>query len=213
MKTRAVVLGVLTSAVVLFLGYGYSAYCAEAAAKTGSAAEPGAGAVNSKIGIVSMRNVFRDCKVNASYREEALAEQAKKNAELDVLEKEIAAQEAGVKALRPGTGDYMKQYEDLLNKQARFEAAKQFVSQQRALKDRRWTEDLYKEVLRITKELAKQKGLTVVLEADEPNFPMPSADELMMALQTHKVLYSDGCMDLTAEVVTEMNKIESQFKL
>ena len=212
MKTRAVVLGVLTGAVVLFLGYGYSAYCAEAAAKTGSA-EPGAGAVNSKIGIVSIRNVFRDCKVNASYRDKELAEQAKKNAELDVIEKEIAAQEAGLKALRPGTSDYMKQYEDLLNKQARFEAAKQFVSQQRVLKDRRWTEDLYKEALRITKELAKQKGLTVVLEADEPNFPMPSADELMMALQTHKVLYSDGCVDLTAEVVTEMNKIESQFKL
>ena len=169
--------------------------------------------MNSKIGIVSVRNVFRDCKVNASYREKELAEQGKKNAELDVLEKEIAAQEAGLKALRPGTSDYMKQYEDLLNKQARFEAAKQFVSQQRVLKDRRWTEDLYKEALRITKELAKQKGLTVVLEADEPNFPMPSADELMMALQTHKVLYSDGCVDLTAEVVTEMNKIESQFKL
>jgi len=212
MKTRAVVLGVLISAVVLFLGYGYSAYCAEAAAKTGSA-EPGAGAVNLKIGIVSIRNVFRDCKVNATYRDKELAEQAKKNAELDVIEKEIAAQEAGLKALRPGTSDYMKQYEDLLNKQARFEAAKQFVSQQRVLKDRRWTEDLYKEALRITKELAKQKGLTVVLEADEPDFPMPSADELMMALQTHKVLYSDGCVDLTAEVVTEMNKIESQFKL
>jgi len=201
MKTRAVVLGVLASAVVLFLGYGYTS------------AESGAGAMNSKIGIVSIRNVFRDCKVNASYRDKELAEQAKKNAELDVLEKEIAAQEAGLKALRPGTSDYMKQYEDLLNKQARFEAAKQFVSQQRVLKDRRWTEDLYKEVLRITKELAKQKGLTVVLEADEPNFPMASGDELMMALQTHKVLYSDGCVDLTAEVVTEMNKIESQFKL
>lgn len=211
MKTRTVVLGVLISAVFLFLGYGYSAYCAEAATKAGSA-EPGAGAMNLKIGIVSVRNVFRDCKVNSSYRDKELAEQAKKNAELDVLEKEIAAQEAGIKALRPGTSDYMKQYEELLNKQARFEAAKQFVSQQRVLKDRRWTEDLYKEALRITKELAKQKGLTVVLEADEPNFPMPSADELMMALQTHKVLYSEGCVNLTAEVVTEMDKIESQFK-
>jgi len=211
MKTRAVVLGVLAGAAVLFLGYGYSAYCAEAAAKTGSA-EPGAGAVNSKIGIVSIENVFRDCKVNASYREKELAEQGRKNAELDVLEKEIAAQQAGLKALRSGTSDYMKQYEELLNKQARFEAAKQ-LSQQRVLKDRRWIVDLYKEILRITKELAKQKGLAVVLEADEPDFTMPSADELMMALQTHKVLYSDGCVDLTAEVVTEMNKIESQFKL
>src|SRR4030042_80318 len=98
MKTRAVVLGVLISAVVLFLGYGYSAYCAEAAAKAGSAG-PGAGVMNSKIGIVSIGNVFRDCKVNASYREKAIAEQNTKNAELDVLGKEIPDQQAGLTPL------------------------------------------------------------------------------------------------------------------
>jgi len=35
----------------------------------------------------------------------------------------------------------------------------------------------------------------------------------MMALQTHKVLYSDGCVNLTAEIVVEMDKIESKLKL
>ncbi len=201
MKTRAVVLGGLAGAVVLFLGYGFSFAGAEADIS------------NSKIGTVSIRDIFRDCKANASYRDKALVEQNAKNMEMDALQKKIAADEAGLRALKPGSTDYMKQYEALINEQAQYEAKKQFVSQQRVLEDRRWTEVLYKEVLRITKELAKKKGLNMVLEVDEPVFPMVNTDELMMALQTHKVLYSAGCVDLTAEIVVEMDKIESKLKL
>ena len=201
MKTRTAVLGVLTGVIVLFMGYGFSF------------AGSGVSAAKSTVGIVSIREVFKDCKANASYREKAIAAQNIKNAEMDALQKKITADEAGLKALKPGTSDYMKQYEALLNEQAQFEAKKQYISQARVLEDRQWTEVLYKEVLRITKDLAKQKGLTMVLEVDEPVFPMVNTDELMMALQTHKVLYSGGCVDLSAEVVVEMDKIESTFKL
>lgn len=201
MKTRTVVLGGLILAVVLFMGYGFSF------------AGSGAAAANSKFGIVSVRAVFRDCKANANYREKAIAEQTKKNAELDALQKKIAADEAGLQALVQGSSDYMKQYEALINEQARYEAMKQFVSQQRIFQDRRWTEILYKEVLRITKELAEKKGLTMVLGVDEPDFPMTNTDELMMALQTHKVLYSGGCVNLSDEVVAEMDKIADKLKL
>jgi len=201
MKTRTVVLGGLAGAVVLFLGYGFSFAGAEADIS------------NSKIGTVSIRDIFRDCKANVGYRDKALAEQAAKNVEMDALQKKIAADEAGLRALKPGSSDYMKQFETLINEQVQYEAKKQYISQARVLEDRRWTEGLYKEVLRITKELAKKKGLNVVLELDEPVFPMVNPDELMMALQTHKVLYSDGCVNLTAEIVVEMDKIESKLKL
>ena len=206
MKTRAVVLGGLIGAVVVFLGYGFS-----------FAGSPGDGAeadiANAKVGIVSIRDIYRDCKANINYRDRAIAEQSRRNTEMDALEKKIAADEAGLKALKPGSSDYMKQYEALINEQAQYEAKKQYLTQQRALEDRQWTEVLYKEVLRITKELAKKKGLEMVFEVDEPVFPMASTDELMMALQTHKVLYSGGCASLTAEVVAEMDKIESKLKL
>ena len=201
MRTRTVVLSCLIGAVVLFLGYEYSA------------AQSKPGGSDSGIGIVSVRAVFRDCKVNATYRDRAIAEQSTRNAELDALQKAVEAQEAGLRALKPGSTDYLTQYEELLKKQAELDAKKQFNSQQRVMKDRRWTEDLYKEVLRITKELAEKKGLTLVLEAEEPEFPMANADELMMALQTHKVLFSKGCVDLTAEVTAEMDKIASKFKM
>ncbi len=201
MKTRIVVLGCLAGAVVLFCGHEYSS------------AQLKSDALSSKVGVVSLSTVFRDCKANASYRRKAIAEQETIIAKLDILEKDAAAKEAGLKALKPGSSDHLKQYEELLKKQAELDAMKQFSSRQRILKDAQWTEVLYKEILRITKELAKQKGLTMVLEVDEPDFPMANSEALMMALQTHKVLYSAGCADLTAEVVADMDKIESKFKL
>ena len=90
---------------------------------------------------------------------------------------------------------------------------KKFINQHRALKDTQWTELLYKEILQITTELAKQKGLILVVEVNEPIFPMPNYEALMIALQGHKVLYSAGCVDLTAEVTAETDKRESKLKL
>jgi len=192
----------LAGVVILFLGYGY-----------GSAAQPKTDTPTSNIGVVSIGTVFRSCKANASYKEKELAKQRETDIKIEALQKETEAQEAGLKTLKPGSSDHLKQYEELLKKQAEFEAVKQFNGLQRALKDTLWTELLYKELLQITKELASQKGLVLVLEVDEPIFPMPSADALMMALQSHKVLYSAGCVDLTAEVTAEMDKRELKLKL
>lgn len=201
MKARTLIFSGLICAVVLFAGYGYGS------------ASSGVDTLGSKIGIVSVRGVFAKCKANEAYKAKAVAEQKQRSADLEVLQKKIAAQEAGLNALKMGSSDYMKQYEQLLGKQAQFEATKQFNSQQRVLQDRRWTEDLYKEVLRISKELARAKNLAIVLEVDEPEFPMRNTDELMMALQTHKILFSEGCVDMTVEVTAEMDKIQSKFNL
>jgi len=195
--------------VILFLGYGYGS----AQSGIGPLAQPKTDTPASNIGVVSIGMAFRNCKANTSYRETELAEQRKIDLKIEARQKEIEAQEAGLKALKPGSSDHLKQYEELLKKQAEFEAMKQFNGQQRSWKNVQWTELLYKEVLHITKELASQKGLVLVVEVDEPIFPMPSADALMMALQSHKVLYSAGCVDLTAEVTAELDKRESKLKL
>jgi Skp family chaperone for outer membrane proteins len=186
--------------MVLFAGLGYSQ------------AQPKADKPSSKVGVVSVRKAFRNCKRNSKYREQAIAEQTKITAEDEKLSRELEAQEAALKALKLGSSDHLAQYKELLNKRAALEVQRQFNNQQRALKDRQWTEGLYKEVLRITGELAQQKGLELVLEVDEPEFPVESGDELMMTLSTHKVLYSGGCLDLTEEVVGRLDAQESTTK-
>ena len=201
MKIKMLVLGCLTGVVVLFLGYGYSSAQVEAGT-----------ASSSRIGVVSIRKIFLNCRTNARYRADALAEQSKIDAEMEGLRKEIGAQEAGLRALIPGTADHLAQYKELLAKQASLEVQQKFNSQQRVLKDRRWTEELYGEILQITKQLAQEKGLDMVFERTEPEFPMPSAEEFLTTLNTHKVLYSGGCVDITDDVTARLDAKELKFK-
>ena len=199
MKIKTVVLGCLMGVVVLFLVHGYSL------------AQPNADEPASKVGLVSVSQILRECKATVRYREEATVERSQTNAEEEKLTNQMETLTAGVRALVPGSSDHLAQYKELLQTQASLKALQEFNGQQRGLRDRRWTEELYKEILRTTKELAAKKGLELVLERSEPTFPIPNTDQLVMTLSTHKVLYGGGCLDITAEVIAELDKNESKL--
>ena len=201
MKVKTMFLGCLISVVALFMVHAYGP------------AQANSGKPASNIGTVSVSRALRDCKATAKFREKDGAEKDKMDAEEEKLSTEVKALAAGMRAgaLKPDSTDYMQQYQELLQKQAQLKTTEDLNPQRKALTQQLWTEKLYKEILRITKELASQKGLALVLAVDEPEFPMPRYEELAMALRTHKVLYNGGCLDLTDEVIAALDKEEAKF--
>ena len=188
----AIILSCLIGVAFLSIGYEYSR------------AEPEQ-STSEKIGVVDVRAIFRDCKRNINYREQAVADYKTAMMELESLSKELEADKAGLKTLKQGSPDYMKQYKQILEKQANLNAQQEYNKQQRVLKEQQNTEELYKDILQITKELAQQKNLDLVLENNEPEFPLKSKEELLAALNTHKVIYSSGCLDLTKGVIARLD--------
>ncbi len=142
------------------------------------------------------------------YNAEVLAEQSRTNAELQKLSKEVAASKAGLNAFKRGSNDYLVQLREVYDKQGKHNTEQEYLMQQRALKYQRWLEDLYVDILRGTGEVAKQKGLDLVVEKDEVEFPALSVENTMMAIRTHKVLYNGGCLDITDEVVAWLDEGE-----
>jgi len=199
MKVKTTILGCLIGVVVLLFVHEYSM----AQMKPNDTTLP--------IGLVDVRKALRECKATAKYREKTNAENSKMDAEEEQLSREIQALAAGLRALKQGSSDYLTQYREYLQKQNDLKTMQEFNPQQKAIKHQQWTQELYKEILRITKVLAAEKGLPLVLGSDEPEFPMQRYEELAMTLSTHKVLYSNGCMDLTNEVIAELDKEESKF--
>lgn len=199
MKIKTAVLIYLISLAVLLLVHEYGM----AQMKPGNSTLP--------VGIVDVRRALRDCKATAKYRDRTTAENNKMDAEEQQLTREIQALAAGLRALKPDSSDYLSQYREYLQKQGELKAMQEFNPRQKATKHQQWTEALYQEILRITKELAAVKGLALVLESDEPQFPIQQYEELAMTLNTHKVLYNNGCLDLTDEVIAELDKEESKF--
>jgi Skp family chaperone for outer membrane proteins len=202
MKTKTMVLCCLIGAAVSLMSYENSTAKSKADSRA-SLQKQDKGVVN--IGVVDVRRVFRDCKRNAKYGAEVMAEESKSEAEREKLSREIDSQKTGLNALKLGSSDYLAQIKELLQKQADLEAARQFNSQQRTLKDQRWTEELYMEVLKIVNKLAEEKQLDMVLQKDVVEFPSGSPDELMMTLSTHKLMYCGGCVDITDEVRAQLD--------
>jgi len=193
MKIKAIVSGCLLSVVVLFAVHEYGT------------AQAGTGAA-SKIGVVSVSRALRDCQATAKYREKTTAENDKMALEGTKLNREVQALTGEIRALRRGSDDYLARYKELLQKQAELKVLEEYSNQQGGLRDRNWTEQLYREILTVVNDLARKKGLEMVLERTEPTFPVATADQLMTALSTHKVLYDGGCLDITDEVIAELNK-------
>jgi len=165
-------------------------------------------APTAKIGIVSMRDVFKNCKKHMQYTGQAMNRQARLRAQLEDLKKEVDGQEVELKTFKQGTPDYMQQLQILFEKRAKLQSQQELVKQQSMLEDKRWLEDLYQAFERATQAIAKEKGLDLVLEKTEPEFPIPS-DELMTTLYMNKVLYAGGCMDLTSEVTARVDADET----
>ena len=196
MNLKVKTAGVLVIAVVLLAMLQYSQAAPEATPALG------------KVGVVSIRTVFNTSKRHERYRAQVLQAQSRARAQVEDMAKDIEAEEAGLKALKEGTADYMKELQTILKKRADLDGQREYLKQQRSLEDKNWMEALYQETLRIVQAVAKEKGLSLVFERTEPEFPV-SSEELMMTFSTHKVLYAEGCVDLTQEVTARLDAVGS----
>jgi len=196
MKIKVMVLSGIIGVVLVFMGY----EC--------SRAESGADKGNLRIGVVSIQKIFANCTRSAKYDQEITTERIRLDAELEKLTKEIEAEKAGLKTLKPGSNGYLTQLQKMLEKQAELEARREFYNQQRELKYQRWLEELYEDILRATAAVAKENGLDLVFEKDEVEFPALNVNNAMLAIRTHKLLYSAGCSDITSEVTARIDTEE-----
>lgn len=200
MKIRTMVLGCVIVTIVVLMGFEYSS------------AGPKADEPVPKIGVVSIQEIFGKSKRSSKYEVNIVSAQSRVTAELNKLSKEIEADKAGLKTLKVGSSDHLSQVKDILEKEGKYNAQKNYHQQEKAFKYQQYIEGLYLDILKETNEVAKEKGLMMVVEKDEVEFPALSVDGAMLAIRTHKLLYSGGCLDITADVMTRLDAKEDETK-
>ncbi|MHC4387508.1 MAG: OmpH/Skp family outer membrane protein [Planctomycetota bacterium] len=161
---------------------------------------------------MSIRKIFQDCQKRTKHDEELRAEEEKVNVRLNELKRKIDAARAGLEAIKPDSRDYLELARNLRLKEQNYQAELQYYEKTLGLKDREWTKQFYEDILRVSGVVAKQKGFDLVFERSKPDFSTVSATELLMTIQTHKVLYSAGCVDITEEVMVRLDKEASNAK-
>jgi Skp family chaperone for outer membrane proteins len=188
MKTTVVALSCLTGIVVSF---------AAGSAGGSKAAAPAPGVQS--VGVVRVVALLLKLSEAGKLEEAVKADQSKAQAELAVLAKEIQTEEHELTTLKTTSEDYLKQSQTLTEKKAHFSARREFLDRQIRLKQEMWTQKAYGQIVRTTREVAAEKGLSLVLVKDDPN-TVPELEGIRGVIATQKVLYCGGCLDITEEV-------------
>jgi Skp family chaperone for outer membrane proteins len=170
-----------------------------------SRAEQAASDPLSRIGVVSVVKILRDCQRQVDYENEVAADQDKIRGELSRMSQEVDADQAKLKTFKSGTTESLDLYKSVVEKQAKIQALQEYYREAGTAKQKLRTEQVFKDILDATNKVAEQKGLAIVLERSEPEFPI-AAERFMLALTTHKVLYAKACVDITADVMALVDK-------
>ena len=107
--------------------------------------------------------------------------------------------------LKEGTPQFEKRTEELFRNQALFNAW-QKIEQARLL---RWhfqeTKLLFVEIFTAAQQVAKRKGFDVVLVREPDSIQATNAKALVEEVMNRKVLYSHQSMDITKDVMAQVN--------
>ncbi len=193
MKTTIVALSCLAGVVVSF---------AAGIAGGGRTAVPTPGVQS--IGVVRVVDLLVELSKAEKLGDTIKAEQGKAQAELAALAKEVETQEREVITLKPASYDFLKQSETVAEKKAHFNAHRELLDRQIRLKQEMWTQKAYRRIAQATRDVAAEKGLSLVLAKDDPN-NVPETEGIRGVIATQKVLYCSGCPDITADVQARLS--------
>ncbi|NIP24938.1 MAG: hypothetical protein GWN67_11615 [Phycisphaerae bacterium] len=70
------------------------------------------------------------------------------------------------------------------------------------------TKKIYSDILHQAREIAQNMDLDLVLESSEAYPAEANQRQLELAMMTHKLLYSNGCIDITDIVIERLGKAD-----
>lgn len=159
----------------------------------------------SSIGVMSIKKIFDESQRYVKYKEDMTAEQQKIFAEIEKAKAEYDAGVAGLKTIKTGTDEYMERMKELVAKKANLTAQQEYYSTQMSMKERAWILNLYNEVIVIAKEIAREKGLDLVLENSEIELENVPDEMLVMNMLLRSTIHAEGCIDITAEIISRLD--------
>jgi Skp family chaperone for outer membrane proteins len=202
MKTKNfIAIAILTGLSLSIIGFEYTLAAREKVIST------------PKIGIVSVKDVFDKCQMKAEVEKTLAADGEKKFAELKKLEETVEADKAALSKRKQDSEDYMQLLQGLMLEQSKLDAQREFYQQELSVKEMQGKEKIYRKILEVIASVAKAKGLDMIFSRDDnylnrpdSNPPAQSPTELLLTTKTHKLLYFNPSLDITADVLDAMSK-------
>jgi Skp family chaperone for outer membrane proteins len=160
-----------------------------------------------KIGVVNVTTVLENSASNKKWQEKMQQEQTDTKNEFNQMRTEVEAIQANLKLRTPGTEDFLKLRQEMVEKGAMLDAKNKFYQDKVTFEMQRWTEELYQQLLKVVADVAQDKGLDIIMADELLDLPSPSLQDFMLTVKTRKLLYHNSQYDLTDEVLVALDKM------
>lgn len=160
-----------------------------------------------KIGVVNVGQVLTECQANMDRDKETERRSQEIQEKLQQLEQEIQSLEQELKtALKPGSPEHQKQMQEWFNKRALQEAYEKGQREVLGAEVQAWVESLYDTMLAEVARVARANELNLVLYKEITDEKPQKLAELYKMIQNRKMLYSSPTLDITGQVIENMDK-------
>ena len=166
-----------------------------------------------KIGVVDVGKALTECQANLDREKQMKVKEQTINAEMDKLSGQADSLGQELKnALEPGSKEYMARLKEWFTIKAQFEALKDYQKESFTTLTQAHLEVLYERVLTAIASVARQEGITLVLNKDESSIQTRSLSDLFALIRTRQILYSSAGLDITGIVIEKMDLSYEQEK-
>ncbi|NOT02464.1 MAG: OmpH family outer membrane protein [Phycisphaerales bacterium] len=167
-----------------------------------AAAVMGQSPPDAKVAVINLAVAFeryqmtRDLEAVFAERRAAVKEQGKaRSDEIDTLR-------AALEQFKPGTADFHEREEQLVRKEIDFQVWLEVQERRLKLDHKRWLETIYDRVEATVAQLAKERGIDLVLTYSDLVEDAPDSVAFRQQILLRTVIYADSRIDLTTDVVS-----------
>lgn len=175
-----------------------------------SAVAQDAPAIDAPIGVVDMVKVFNECEQWKAINAGLTKKRQSQDQEAEKLKEEIAAKTKQLDAYHPDSPDWVKGTEELIRIQTKAEVWAKMEKMRTENQKKHWVEKNYADVTKAIAEVAKKRGLVLVLTKEEIETNTEDSSRLFAQIINRKVVYSDKRLEITEDVLKRLNE---DFKL
>ena len=157
------------------------------------------------IGVVDLVKVFNDFEQTKALNNELDRYKRRLTEEQQKKEEKLSVERDTLQGFAPDSAEYRKRSAALKKMIIEYQAW--LTGERESLKDehRRWIERTYNMITQSVSQVAKSKGLQIVLTREELETNVDDVTVLQKQILNRKVLYYDASMDISEAVLASLN--------
>jgi Skp family chaperone for outer membrane proteins len=157
------------------------------------------------IGVVDLVKIFNDFELTKALNATLEREKRRLTEEQQKREEKLTVERDTLQGFAPDSAEYRKRSGELKTLVINYQAW--LTGERESLKDahRRWIERTYADITKAVEQVAKSKGLQLVLTREELETNVDDVTVLQKQILNRKVLYYEASMDISDSVLAAAN--------